>query len=166
MKRLLTILFVLGLCAFLAPRPAAAAGQPFYKYWNPNLGDHFFTIDINEIGEYPTNGYQFQGVTCNVFATQESGTVPLYRYYNYQIADHFYTTDWNELGYGNYGWYFEKVEGYVYPSDSSSGVPLFEYWNGNGNVLDHYYTTDWNELGYGAYGWYFDDIPCRVEPAY
>jgi hypothetical protein len=166
MKRVLTLLFTLAVFAFLAPQTASAGQVPMYEYWNPTIGDHFYTIDINEIGQYPTNGYTFEGVAFRVFDTQEPGTTPLFRYYNFQVGDHFYTADWNELGYGNFGWYFEKVEGYVYPPDSYSGIPLFEYWNQNANVLDHYYTTDWNELGFGAYGWNFSDIPCRVEPAY
>jgi hypothetical protein len=165
MKRMLTLIFVLGVFAFLAPQKTQAAGVPMYEYWNPVVGDHFYTTNINELGYYPGNNWTFEGVAFNVYDTQVSGTTPLFRYYNYPDGDHFYTADWNELGYGAYGWYFENVEGYVYPSDSESGIPLFEYWNENGNVLDHFYTTDWNELGSGAYGWNFSDIPCRVEPA-
>lgn len=164
MKRILTLLFTLALFVFLVPQKASATGTPLYEYWNPYIGDHFYTININELGTCPGNGWTFEGPACNVFSTQVTGTTPLYRYYNYQDGDHFYTTDWNELGYGNYGWYFENIECYVYPADSESGIPLYEYWNGNGNVLDHYYTTDWNELGYGAYGWYFSELMCRVEP--
>jgi hypothetical protein len=165
MKRVLTILFTLTLLMFLAPQKASATEVPLYQYWNPYIGDHFYTININEIGACPTNGYTLERTVCNVFDGYQSGTTALYRYYNYQDGDHFYTTDWNELGYGANGWYFEKVECYVYPPDSESGIPLFQYWNGNGNVLDHFYTTDWNELGYGAYGWYFERDMCRVEPA-
>src|SRR5918992_2984170 len=101
MIRILTFLFMLALCMFLAPVKAAAGEVPLFEYWNPYIGDHFYTININEIGQYPTNGYTFEGTAANVFDTQETGTVPLFRYYNFQIGDHFYTTDWNELGYGN-----------------------------------------------------------------
>ena len=165
MKRLVSLLFALALIVFLTPQNASAAQVPLYQYWNPTIGDHFYTIDINEIGQYPTNGYTLEKTACDVFDTQETGTVALFRYYNYQDGDHFYTTDWNELGYGAYGWYFEKVEGYVYPPDSESGIPFYQYWNGNGSVLDHFYTTNWNELGNGAYGWNFERVMCHVEPA-
>lgn len=164
MKRTLTLLFTLALFMFLVPQTISAAEVPLYQYYNPYTGDHFYTIDINELGYYPGNGWSFEKVACNVFDTQETGTTPLYRYYNYYDGDHFYTTDWNELGYCSYGWCFENVEGYVYPPDSESGILFFQYWNGNGNTLDHFYTTDWNELGYGAYGWYFERTMCRVEP--
>lgn len=165
MKRLFILLSTLALFVFITPLTASAGEVPLYEYWNPYIGDHFYTIDIDEIGACPTNGYTLEKVACNVFDSQETGTTPLFRYYNYPSGDHFYTTDWNELGYGAYNWYFEKVEGYVYPPDSESGVPFFQYWNPNGNVLDHFYTTDWNELGYGAYGWYFERVMCNVEPA-
>jgi hypothetical protein len=36
--------------------------------------------------------------------------------------------------------------------EPNRGIPFYECWNQNANVLDHYYATDWNELGYGAYG--------------
>ena len=165
MKRLLTLLFALALFVFITPQTASAAEVPLYQYWNPYIGDHFYTIDIDEIGAYPTNGYTLERTVCNVFDTQETGTTPLFRYYNYPSGDHFYTTDWNELGYGAYNWYFEKVEAYVYPPDSESGIQFFQYWNANGNVLDHFYTADFNELEYGANGWNLERVVCRVEPA-
>jgi hypothetical protein len=165
MKRLIVLLFALALFVFITPPKAAAAEVPLYQYWNPIIGDHFYTININEIGACPTNGYTLERTVADVFDSYQSGTTALYRYYNYQDGDHFYTTDWSELGYGNYGWYFEQVACYVYPPDSESGVSLFQYWNPNGNVLDHFYTTDWNKLGYGANGWYFERVMCHVEPA-
>jgi hypothetical protein len=67
MKRLLTLLFMLALCMFLAPVNASAGEVPLFEYWNPYIGDHFYTININEIGQYPTNGYTFGGTAANVF---------------------------------------------------------------------------------------------------
>jgi hypothetical protein len=109
MKHRLLILFTLALFVFLTPQRASATEVPLNQYWNPTIGDHFYTIDINEIGEYPTNGYTLERTVANVFDTEETGTTPLFRYYNYQDGDHFYTTDWNELGSGANGWNFERV---------------------------------------------------------
>ena len=117
MKRSVILLSALALFVFLTPQRASAAEVPLYQYWNPTIGDHFYTTDINEIGAYPTNGYTLERTVCNVFDSQETGTVPLYRYYSGLSTDHFYTTDWNELGYGANGWYFERVMCRVEPAD-------------------------------------------------
>jgi hypothetical protein len=116
MKRLVILMSAFALFMFFTPQRAAAAEVPLYQYWNPTIGDHFYTTDINEIGEYPTNGYTLERTVANVFDSEETGTVPLYRYYSGTSTDHFYTTDWNELGYGAYGWYFERVMCRVEPA--------------------------------------------------
>ena len=77
MKRLLILIFMLTLFVFLGPHKALASEVPLYEYWNPYIGDHFYTININEIGRYPTNGYTFEGAACNVFDTYQAGTEPL-----------------------------------------------------------------------------------------
>jgi Zn-dependent metalloprotease len=87
-------------------------------------------------------------------------TVPLYRYWNGPAADHFYTTNWSELGSGNYGWVYEGIQCYVYPSHAPSSVPLYRYWNGP--AADHFYTTNWGELGSGKNGWVYEGIQCYV----
>ena len=83
-----------------------------YRYWNPGIGDHFYTTDWSELGN-GNYGWHFEEVQCHVLAQQASGSRPLYRYWNSGIGDHFYTTDWSELGNGNYGWHFEEVQCYV-----------------------------------------------------
>ena len=89
-----------------------------------------------------------------------TGTVPLHRYWNSEIADHFYTTDFAELGSGNYGWVYEGVQCYVYPSPATDTVALHRYWNGD--VGDHFYTTEWGELGSGNHGWVYEGVQCYV----
>ncbi len=134
---------------------------PLYRYYNPYLGDHFYTIDFNNLG-YGNYGWSFEWVQCHVFPQQAPGTVPLYRYYNAQLGDHFYTTDYNELGGGSYGYALERVECYIYPWQAAGTVPLYRYYNPyNG---DHFYTTDFNELGYGNYGWNFEWVQGYVLP--
>lgn len=100
--------------------PSAQTGTtPLYRYWNPVLGDHFYTIDPNELGPSGSKGYSFERIEAYVYSTPQTGTVPLYRYYHYENADHFYTTDFNTLGDGSFdgptGWMFERVECWVSP---------------------------------------------------
>ncbi|MFN7927228.1 MAG: C1 family peptidase [Blastocatellia bacterium] len=139
--------------------PATQTHVKLYRYWNPGIGDHFYTTNWAELGA-GKYGWGYEGVQCYVDSTQTPGSVPLYRYWNPGIGDHFYTTNWAELGTGKYGWGYEGVQCYVRPTQVAGTVPLYRYWNpGNG---DHFYTTNWAELGTGKYGWGFEGIQCYV----
>jgi len=140
----------------VTPVTATAA---LYRYWNPTVGDHFYTTNWSELGA-GNYGWSLEGVQCYAYTQQRQGTVPLYRYWNPGVGDHFYTTNWNELGSGNYGWQLDGVQCYVSPSPASSTVPLYRYWNPT--VGDHLYTTNWNELGSGNYGWQLEGVQCYV----
>ncbi len=91
-----------GVTVGAGPKPASRY-TPLYRYWNPGIGDHFYTTNWGELGggKY---GWGFEGVQCYVAPSAAPGLVPLYRYWNPGIGDHFYTTNWGELGAGRYGW--------------------------------------------------------------
>ena len=47
---------------------------PLYRYWNPSLGDHLYTNNVDEIGtaapgQKGKHGYISEGVVCNVLAS-------------------------------------------------------------------------------------------------
>jgi hypothetical protein len=134
---------------------------PLYRYWNPQIPDHFYTTNWNELGA-GTAAWTFEGAACRVHQQQIPGTVPLHRYWNSQIGDHFYTTDYSELGPGQYGWVLEGPACYVHDQPVSGAVPLYRYWNTQGR--NHFYTTNWSELGNGQGGWLFEKIQCYVHP--
>jgi len=87
-------------------------------------------------------------------------SVPVFRYWNPLNTDHFYTTNWAELGAGKYGYLFEGIQCYSYPSQVPGTLPLYRYWN----VLrgDHFYTTSWAELGPGKYGYVYEGVQTYV----
>jgi hypothetical protein len=85
---------------------------PLYRYWNPGIGDHFYTTNYNELGA-GRYGWSYEGIQCHVYTTPAVDRAPLYRYWNPTAGDHFYTTNWSDLGAGKYGWYFESVQCYV-----------------------------------------------------
>jgi C1A family cysteine protease len=132
--------------------------------WGTSFGESgFFRIGYGECGIDGTM-WAVDGVAGPTPTPTPSGTgVPLYRYWNADATDHFYTTDWSELGNGNYGWAYEGVQCYVWPSQAPNTVPLYRYWNPD--AADHFYTTNWSELGNGAYGWNFEGVQCYVYPA-
>ncbi len=134
---------------------------PLYRYWNPSIGDHFYTTDFGELGQ-GRYGWQLDGVQCYVFSTAHPGTFPLYRYWNPGIGDHFYTTDFGELGQGSCGWQLDGIQCYVQSQPAAGSLPLYGYWNPS--VGDHFYTTNFAELGQGDQGWQLDRIQCYVYP--
>lgn len=148
-----------AMVARAVPRQATV---PLYRYWNPRIGDHFYTTNWRELGN-GQHGYRYEGVQAQVWQRRVPGTVPLYRYWNSRIGDHFYTTDWRELGNGRYGYLFEGVQCCVRPARTAETVALYRYWNPR--IGDHFYTTDWRELGNGRYDYRLEGVAGYVAPA-
>jgi hypothetical protein len=142
--------------------PPTRTLAPLHRYWNPTIGDHFYTTNWGELGG-GRYGWTYEGVQCDISPIAQPGLVPLYRYWNAPAGDHFYTTNWGELGSGRYGWAYEGIQGYVSPTSKAGLVPLYRYWNPQ--IADHFYTTSWAELGSGRYGWRYEGVQCHVWPA-
>ena len=132
---------------------------PLHRYWNSEIGDHFYTTNWAELGT-GKYGWRYEGIQCHVLPAPRAGTVPLYRYWNAVVGDHFYTTNWAELGSGRSGWVYERIECHVYPTQANGTVPLHRYWNGQ--ITDHFYTTNSAELGSGRWGWGYEGVQCHV----
>ena len=138
--------------------PASSTAK-LYRYWNADIGDHFYTTNWGELGAGRA-GWKYEGVQCYIYPVPTTGTTPLFRYWNRGIGDHFYTTNWGELGAGRSGWILEGIQGYVYATRQSGTVPLHRYWNSR--IGDHFYTTNWSELGGGRSGWRYEGVQCYV----
>lgn len=139
----------------------AALTAPIFRYWNPSVTDHYYSIKYDEMSEGDL-GWGIEKIAGFAFSSQRIGTVPLYRYWNPGWGDHFYTTNFNELGNGGQGWVLERVECYVFSQQQAGTVPLYRYWNPT--IGNHYYTTNFNELGHGANGYTFEWIECYIFP--
>jgi hypothetical protein len=118
-------------CGVFAPQ----AGQPvgsiaFFRLFNPDTGDHFYTIDVNErdraISQY---GYRSEATACFIFSVASPQLIPLYRLWNGEAHDHFYTTDVNERDRARVvsGYADEGTAGFVFPTGVPSGVPTALY---------------------------------------
>ena len=138
------------------------ATTPLYRYWNPAVGDHFYTTNWAELNA-GRGGFSLDGVQCQIHPAPAAGTVALHRYWNPSVTDHFYTIDFNALGMGRFGWIHEGVAGFVYPTSAAGTVPLHRYWNPAAG--DHFYTTSFEELGTGRRGWSYERVECYVLPA-
>ena len=152
----------------------------FYRYWNRNWGDHFYTVHANEIGTKERGrrgnyGFVSEGTECLIYTRQMTGTVPLYRYMNDARGDHFYTADPHEIGVPAFGvtingYRFEGIAGYCFPNTTytQGTIPLYRYWKQSSGVTDHFYTTDSSEIGTtrpgrpGRNGYRSEGVACRV----
>lgn len=72
---------------------ASAEGEPVYRLYDPNDGNHLWTMDANERQHLTSIGWRDEGVAWRVSA---QATVPVYRLYYPFNREHLYTTDKGE----------------------------------------------------------------------
>ena len=145
----------------LYSRPATVRRGAFFRYYNSANGDHFYTMNWNELSAAGINSWNYEGVQGYVAGSNVPNTVPLYRYYNSGNGHHFYTTNWGELGGGGGGWVYEGIGGYVPTIAAADTANLYRYYNTNSG--DHFYTTNWGELGGGGSGgWVYEGIQSQI----
>jgi hypothetical protein len=126
---------------------------PFYRWYNPSNGDHFYCTDPT--GELaPQSGYQPEGTIGNIGSVALPGAVALYRWYNPVSGDHFYCTDPSGELAPQSGYQSEGIAGYVDPTSASllSHPDLANqsrFMVGNDYVHDDNFPVD--DLGHGTH---------------
>jgi serine protease len=146
---------------FAFSRVSTTSRGAWFRYGNVGNGDHFYTMDWNELNAGGFNNWVYEGVQGYMLPFSVAGTVPMYRYANSQNGDHFYTTNYGELGGGGFnGWTYEGITGYVPTVAAGDTANLYRYANtGNG---DHFYTTNYGELGAGGGSWIYEGVQSQV----
>ncbi|EHF02893.1 hypothetical protein HMPREF1008_00538 [Olsenella sp. oral taxon 809 str. F0356] len=129
-----------------------------YRLYNPNSGEHFYTMSFDECVQVVSAGWRYEGRGWT--APVKSGT-PVYRVYNPNAGDHHYTMSAEERdGLVRLGWNDEGIGWY---SDDAQGEPLLRLYNPNATSGSHHYTTSqgehdalvklgWRDEGIGWYG--------------
>ena len=132
-------------------------GQPMYRLYNRNSGEHFYTANYAERTTLIDLGWNDEGIGW--IAPFESST-PIYRLYNPYGGEHHYTASMSERdALIAAGWNYEAIGWY---SDDAQTVPLYRQYNPNAYANNHNYTTSINEnnslvsIGWRAegIGWY------------
>jgi hypothetical protein len=131
------------LSALLLMLGSAFAQQTLYRYYNPQLGKHYYTINFAEYGN-GGNGWYLDGPQCIVFDRQDRGLIPVFRYFNAGNSDHYYTVNFNELGRGTNGYVFEGKPFYIAQNGGPRLVPLFAFYNRRSG--EHFLTTSKDEM--------------------
>ncbi len=87
------------------------------RLYNPNSGEHFFTIDPNERDYLTSLGWNYEGEAWQgampIDSNAELEVNPVYRLYNENGGEHFFTVDVNEKNHlVSVGWKYEGVAFY------------------------------------------------------
>jgi hypothetical protein len=91
--------------------PGTPGTTEFYRWFNPDKGDHYYSHDPK--GGKTLPGYLFEGPIGNIATSRLAGTRELYRWYNASKGVHFYTTDAAGEGQASRGYKFEGISGFV-----------------------------------------------------
>jgi Repeat of unknown function (DUF5648) len=142
----------------VTPRVTPGAKKDVYRFFNTQLGTHFYTANtaerdnvINTLPQYKYEGSVFatapvDPLTGTPNGTATTGTTPVYRFFNTQVGVHFYTISAlerdnviNTLPQYNY----EGIAYYAYETSQPGLEDLYRFFNTQ--LGTHFYTASATE---------------------
>ncbi|MBE6466520.1 hypothetical protein [Denitrobacterium detoxificans] len=137
----------------IATTEAAVESAAVYRLYNPNSGEHFFTMSESEYANVKAAGWNDEGVAWQ--APLEGAEV--YRLYNPNGGDHHFTMSVEERDMlKKLGW---NDEGVAFCSADESGVPVHRLYNPNALAGNHMFTASQDESDFvKAAGWNYEGI--------
>lgn len=120
-----------------------------YRLYNPNSGEHFFTVNKEESDWLTSLGWKYEGIAWYAPGKKEK---PVYRVYNPNAGDHHYTLDAAEKDWlVSLGW---KDEGIAFYSPEQGGTAINRVYNPNAVAGSHFFTQNTGEYNYlDSIGW-------------
>lgn len=121
------------------PSEPQARSMALYRLYNPNSGEHFYTLNAGEKALLVQAGWTDEGIG---WQTVRTSSYPVYRLYNPNAGDHHYTMDTAEKeALVTLGW---KDEGISFYSDKPhQGSPVYRQYNPNAQMAGaHNYTIN------------------------
>ncbi len=134
--------------------PYPATSTAVYRVYNPNSGEHFYTLNSYEAKNLISLGWNDEGIG---WTAPLSGS-PVYRMYNPNAGDHHYTMDYNEaMWLKSLGWNYEGIGWY---SDTNQTTTVYRVYNPNATGAgSHHYTMNYNEaMWLKSLGWNYEGI--------
>lgn len=98
--------------AFRLFAPQTPGTMSFYRWYNPDLKDHFYHYDRTG-GGTKLEGYVYEGIVGNIATSRMTNTRELYRWFNPSTKRHFYSTNPKAATGKRRGYRFESIAGYV-----------------------------------------------------
>lgn len=131
-----------------------SGGVTMYRLYNPNSGEHFYTLDVSERLHLMGLGWNDEGIGW--YAPQAGSDV--YRLYNPNAGEHHYTLNAAERDtLVRAGWIYEGVS--FKSASSSAGIPVYRQYNPNAFANNHNYTASSSEANYLiSIGWHDEKI--------
>lgn len=116
-----------------------------YRLYNPNNGDHMYTVDFVEAKTLASAGWSYEGIE---WKAPDKGN-PVYRLYDVKSGRHLFTDDVEEKkSLIHAGWIYEKIAFF-----SSGSHPIYRLYNPNGG--EHVLSAKRKEHNaLSAAGWY------------
>ena len=133
-------------------------GNPVYRMYNPNSGEHLYTPSMFESRTLFTLGWKDEGMAW--VSPNNYEDLAIYRVYNPNAGDHHYTIDVNEKTHlVKAGWEDDMLS---FPSANDDGIPIYRLYNPNAKAGAHHFTVDgaerdmlvsvgWKDEGIGFY---------------
>lgn len=128
-----------------------ASTSPMYRLYNPNTGEHLYSLNEGEKNSLPKIGWKYEGVA---WLAPNSGT-KVYRMYNPYSGDHHYTAAQSEINFlKKLGWRYEGLSFY-----SGGSKAILRLFNPNEKTGTHHYTMSTKERDYLVkLGWRYEGI--------
>lgn len=123
-------------------------GSPVYRAYNPNSGEHVYTMSFRELVILVQAGWRDEGLAW--YSAQDEGK-PVYRVYNPNAGDHHYTTSKTEVAHlESLGW---KGEGACWKLGANDRT-VYRLYNPNARTGTHHFTRNASEASaLQAAGW-------------
>lgn len=117
---------------------------PVYRLYNPNTGEHFYTMDEAERDALDQIGWKYEGVAWS--SDPDDSALAVYRVYNPNSGDHHYTADQHEYDtLASLGWRKEGISWYSAPKNASGARAVYRIYNPNAKVGQHHFTQNEQE---------------------
>jgi len=111
-KRLIQNGYIKEGIAFRLFAPQTPGTTGFYRWYNPQIKDHFYHYDRTGGGK-KLNGYVYEGAIGNIATSRMTNTRELYRWFNPATGRHYFSTNPKGASGVRKGYRFEGIAGYV-----------------------------------------------------
>jgi hypothetical protein len=126
---------------------------PVYRFWSPQLGRHFYTINAGEKNKLVrrfADVWMYEGISYYAFKDPVmAGLQPVYRFWSPVSGAHFYTMSQAErdklIQKYPTQWTYEGPVFYAFAPDSGPAgtLPVYRFWQTNN--YSHFFTINENE---------------------
>ena len=111
-KRLIQNGYIKEGIAFRLFAPQTPGTTSFYRWYNPQIKDHFYHYDRTGGGK-KLNGYVYEGAIGNIATSRMTNTRELYRWFNPSTGRHYFSTNPKGASGIRKRYRFEGIAGYV-----------------------------------------------------